>query len=148
MKNRLFAGTLLATMMTLGMSQAVLAEKPADAGGGGGSDPGTCDLSENHTIVHACRSELNSVKLAIENSSDDLSDRDRTRMVGKVCEADEKLHQNGKEDDAILKLQNIDTKVYGLLSDRKTKIDPDDATSILGATAAAATCIDTYRGTF
>ena len=149
MKTKLFAGTLLATTMALGISQAVMAGgPPAHAGGGGGSDPGTCNLTETHSISHACRSELNSVKWAIENSDDSLSDRDRARMTGKVCEADEKLHQTAKEDDALLKLSNIDTKVAGLLSDRKTKINPDDAAAITAATYAAAECINAERGTF
>lgn len=133
MKIRNLAAMLLTFALFLGASQSVLAGKPECP------PPGVV-----HN--HACEVALAALSLQID-SSDFTKDRDKDGVGGKVTVADCKLHDS-KPYDALDKLGNIRTKINGLLADRKTKIDPDDAAAILGEVEDAELCILTNIATF
>jgi len=117
MSSRKFFGTVaLATTLTLA------------AAGGSTATPGDCS------------SELGAVASAIA-SGDFTSEMDRTRLDGKVVQAQAKVDLD-KCSDALDKLDDINGKVADL-SDAigKQKLSPAAATAIMDATATAAQCI-------
>jgi len=89
--------------------------------------------------AHVCSPALDALGATI-GSSDFKNQRDQDRLGLKVVAADSKL-LDGKPYDALQKLDNIRTKIDGLLADRKTKINKYDAADILGDVGDAEDCI-------
>ena len=138
MKTKLFAGTLLATMMTLGMSQAVVAGPPGHANGGGGGNGSdeTCDL--NHD-THFCTEELRLIDYELISAT--LSNESaREKLRTKVCSADLKLHVS-KPGDALMKLDDLRATIEALRDAPKEKIDDYDANEIIKEIDLTKTCI-------
>ena len=104
MNIKFVAGNLLLMTLMLGAPQAALAGPPDP-----GPDP-TCDLTDVpfHEIAHGCRVELLNLFDEIM-SAESVNDRDESKLLAKVCAADDKLHiaTSDKTGDAIAKLQNI-----------------------------------------
>lgn len=87
-----------------------------------------------------CSSELDAVADAIA-AGDFRNEKDRTRLHGKVIQAQAKVDLD-KCSDAIDKLDDIDDKVSALSDgNRKQKLPPEDAMDIMDETAIAALCI-------
>jgi len=90
-------------------------------------------------LAHECSSAIDVIRAEIA-AADDLKDRDRTALDSKAYAADLKLGDD-KPYDALKKLDNIRTKVIALRDARKTKIDDDDANTILDEVYNAEVCI-------
>ena len=87
-----------------------------------------------------CTSELDEVAAAID-AGDFKNEKDRTRLNGKVIQAQAKVDLD-KCSDALDKLDDIDEKVAALSDGvRKNKLSPAAAIAIMDATADAAQCI-------
>jgi hypothetical protein len=128
MKIRNLATTLLTITLSLGASQAALAE----------------DFT---THGHLCGDQLNTVVAQIA-ATEFAQPAEVGRLQSKVTAADGKLHV-GKPDDAYYKLEDITSKVLSLLSNtRKEKIDPIEGPQIITDVEAAQACIDLNRDSF
>jgi hypothetical protein len=114
MKIRNMAATLLTIALSLGVSQSALAE-------------------------HNCDAEFELVKIAI-HPDDFAKAGDAKRLDSKVDAASLKFGL-GKTTDSWQKLEDIRTKINGLLADRKEKIDPIAAGIILGEVDDAQLCV-------
>jgi len=131
MKKIITASVLLATMMSLGLSRAVLADPPGDKPPGGFT---ACDLGAGDVLTQRCLVELKEVQDTI-NDAESLSDRDRDSLTSKVCLANDKLMLE-KWDDAAQKLTDVSDTVNS-----KHKVDPIDAAAISAAALSAASDI-------
>ena len=138
MKTKIITSCLLVTGLLLGATQSSLAGPP--------KPPLTCDLGAEHKPVHACTAELYTLYHTIGGATF-AKDRDGERLLSKVCAADGKLH-SAKPYDADQKLGDIVTKIEGLLTDRKEKINEGDAKEIISDAGFASECILGAAGTF
>ena len=90
--------------------------------------------------VPACGTELSDLCDAIYGSSETLSQRTKNGLMTKVFDAEDKLGQE-KVEDAIQKLDDIDTKIHALDDAKKPKIDEGDFANIHTSLEAAQDCV-------
>jgi hypothetical protein len=93
--------------------------------------------AEAQTTESPCQAEFETLRQAID-AADFTNDRDRTKLIGKVNEAERKLAE-GKNADAEQKIRDIQFAVDTLAG--AGKLNPDHAAVIDEAAEAAVACI-------
>ena len=132
MNGRKFIGaSVLAITLMLGAAGTANAGKP------GPVDAATCPPPD--TVV--CDAELENLCTTIEDSGAPLKQRSIDSWVSKVVGAATKLNQD-KPDDAVFKLDQIETSVMDTANAAKEKINADDADDIIADVILARSCIE------
>ena len=91
----------------------------------------------------ACQTELDALESAIRSATTFTNEKDRQNLLAKLSNAETKLTE-GKTDDAVAKITDIQTAVARLAE--RNKLDPDDAQAIDAAAEDARGCLQPSSG--
>jgi hypothetical protein len=99
------------------------------------------------TTVEECQADLATLQdnLALAEGSF-TNDQDFARLDAKLVDASEKLAA-GKNDDAVRKLDDFQTKLTALATDPKPKVDAAVAGALVTDAQGVIDCIDPINGT-